>query len=90
VSSAGEDAETGWRLCEERDTWLNKKRQEVRLEFGKSLEYLEDYDEWRFYADLEGYPDECYEDMKFYRRPKRNPHHMAKTLKINLKIIQGV
>lgn len=55
--------EYGWGLCDDHAKWFKERKRSIEKNFPLAVKYLVDYDDWRFQAELQNYPDGCYDDM---------------------------
>lgn len=55
--------EYGWHLCKDHGKWFDQQLAQVERNFPDAIDYLLRYDDWRFQAELQNYPEGCYDNM---------------------------
>lgn len=83
-SATDHNEEFDWHFCHEHADWFKSRINTIEVEFPKAVKYLTDYDEWRFQAELQEYPQGCYDDLKFYQERKREHHIIQNAIKKQL------
>lgn len=58
--------EFGWHFCKEHGKWFFDRFKEIERDFPEAIAYIDNYDNWRFYAELENYPEGCYDNLQFF------------------------
>lgn len=55
--------EYGWHFCKEHGKWFDDRLKEIEEGFPKAVAFITEYDDWRFQAELQNYPEGCYDNI---------------------------